>query len=451
MNHASADRAPSANRRGTIDRVARAVMNRQLAGLRRGEVTLSEAAGSWSAGEPDALRATVQVHRPRLFRRAVLGGSNAVAAAYVDGDWDCDDLPTLLRICARNPAVMGRLDGSWSALARIGNRIAHARRANTLRGSRRNVAAHYDLGNAFFRLWLDETMAYSCALFPSPGASLRQASIAKFEQVCRKLELRPSDSVLEIGAGWGGFALHAAANYGCWLTAATLGGAEFQFARQRIRDAGLSGRVTLLQQDYRDLRGSFDKIVAIEVVEAVGPRYLDRFFRQCGGLLRPDGTLLLQAVVIPGHCAGRYRRSVDFLQRHIFPGQSIPSLGGLLNAAARGSDLRVVHAEELGPHYAETFRRWRQAFHHELDEVRRLGYSDEFIRMWDFYLAYGEAMFEERIVDVVQLQLDKPERRRTLPEPGVAARGARRPTAAVARRGRAGCERPCCTMELSVS
>ena len=397
-----------------LDRLARRVVTKQLAGLRRGEYTLRDASGSILLGEPADLQATMLVHCPRFFRQAVLGGTLSVAESYLNGDWECDDLTSLFRIFVRNRDSASMLDGGLAKFASYGHRLFHWWRANTRTGSRRNIGAHYDLGNDFFRLWLDDTMAYSSGIFPAPGASLRDASVEKFDRVCRKLGLRPSDQVLEIGTGWGGFAIHAAKNYGCHVTTTTISREQFEVAQQRIKEAGLASQVTLLQQDYRDLRGQFDKLVSIEMIEAVGYRFLDEYFRQCGRLLRPDGSLVLQAIVMPERGYGQYLKSVDFIQRYVFPGGCLPSLGAILASIGRATDLRFVHAEDFAPHYAETLRRWRQAFHMRLDDVRRLGYSDEFIRMWNYYLCCCEAAFEERHVGVLQIQFDKPECRRDL-------------------------------------
>lgn len=397
---------------GAIDRLARRVVVRQLAGLRDGELTLSDAGGEILLGKPADLQATLFVHQPRFFRQAVLGGTLSVAESYLRGDWDCDDLTSLFRIFVRNRNSAERLDGGVTKIANTIHRLFHWWHANTRSGSRQNIAAHYDLGNDFFRLWLDETMAYSSGIFPTPRASLREASIEKFDRVCRKLNLRPSDEVLEIGTGWGGFAVHAAKNFGCHVTTTTISREQFRIASQRVREAGLENRVMLLQEDYRDLCGQFDRLVSIEMIEAVGNRNFDQYFQQCGRLLRPDGSLMLQAIVMPEQGYQDYLSSVDFIQRYVFPGGCLPSIGAMLASIGRTTDLRFVQAEDFAPHYAETLRRWRRAFCTRLDDVRRLGYSDQFIRLWNYYLCYCEAAFEERHIGVLQIQFDKPNCRR---------------------------------------
>jgi cyclopropane-fatty-acyl-phospholipid synthase len=410
-------------RPGLVDRLARAVFTRQLNKLEGGAITLHGTAGTTSLGRAGDFHVNVRVRRPRFFRGAVLGGTLSVAESYIQGDWDCDDLTALFRIFLRSHAARGRFDQGLSKLVGIAHRLSHRWHANSRRGSRRNIAAHYDLGNDFFRLWLDETMAYSCGIFPEATASLRDASIEKFDRVCRKLDLQSTDRVLEIGTGWGGFALHAAANYGCHVTTTTISRKQFDHVRRRIDDARLHDRVTLLDQDYRDLRGTFDKLVSIEMIEAVGHRFLDRYFAQLGRLLRTDGSLVLQAIVMPERHHNEYLKSVDFIQRYVFPGGCLPSLASILESVGRVSDLRFVHAEDFASHYAETLRRWRQAFHSRRDEVRRLDDGDDFLRLWDYYLCYCQAAFEERHVGVLQIQFDQPGRRRPLVDFSRAAAG----------------------------
>jgi cyclopropane-fatty-acyl-phospholipid synthase len=279
-------------------------------------------------------------------------------------------------------------------------------------GSRRNIRAHYDLGNDFFQLWLDESLTYSCGIFLTPNSSMAEASIEKIDRLCRKLDLQPDDHLLEIGSGWGALAIHAAQNYGCRVTTTTISQEQHRVVRKRIDEAKLTDRVSLLSQDYRQLTGQFDKLVSVEMIEAVGHRFLDTFFRKCSELVRPDGTLVLQAIVLPERGYDQYLRNVDFIQRYIFPGGCLPSLGSILESSARTTDLRFVHAEDFAPHYATTLRNWRRSFDERLPEVRRQGYSQQFIRMWTYYLCYCEAVFEERHCGVLQIQFDKPGCRR---------------------------------------
>jgi len=399
-------RGPATGRLTWTERAARRLLFGRLGSVGEGRLTVSDASGvcQFGTGAESGLCAAVVVHRPRFYRQAVWGGALGVADSYLDGDWDCDDLTALFRLFVRGDDVSGL--ASW--FAGLSARLYHRWHANHRRGSRRNIKAHYDLGNALFELMLDETMCYSSGIFPSAASSLRSASIEKMDRICRKLDLRPDDHVLEIGAGWGGFAIHAAANYGCRVTTTTISQQQYVLANKRIADAGLSDRVTLVNADYRDLEGQFDKLVSIEMIEAVGSEYLDTYFARCSRLLKPEGTLLIQGIVMNDQRYAQYLRSVDFIQRYVFPGGCLPSLGAIVQSVGRATDLRLVHVEDFAPHYARTLREWRARFADRLDAVRSLGYSDRFVRLWHYYLCYCEAAFAERYIGVVQVQADKP-------------------------------------------
>lgn len=397
---------------GIIDRTARRIVVRQLRDLTRGEITLRDASGACRVGQADDLHVVMQIHKPRFYRDAILGGTLSVAESYLQGDWDCDDLAGLFRIFTRNCESADRFDKGFARLTGMVHRWFHYWHANSRSGSRNNIHAHYDLGNEFFRLWLDDTMAYSSAIFTGQDDSLQQASSEKFDRVCRRLQLKSSDHVLEIGSGWGGFAMHAASQYGCRVTTTTISQEQYDEARQRIREAGLSHRISVLLSDYRDLKGQFDKLVSIEMIEAVGHKYMDEYFRCCSQLLKPTGSMMLQAILMPERRHEQYLKSVDFIQRYVFPGGCLPSMGSILDSVARATDLRLVNAEDFAPHYAETLRRWCAAFHERIDDVRQLGYSERFLRLWHYYLCYCEAVFEERYCGVMQIQFDKPRCRR---------------------------------------
>ena len=358
--------------------------------------------------ETSDLQAEWSVTDPRFFSHLAIGGSLGIAESYLKGHWRTDNLTDLLRILYRNlsavPARSGRLAGMSGFLKRLAFRI----NANTRRGSRRHIAAHYDLSNDFFELFLDPTLMYSAGWFESENTSLHEASIAKLDRICRKLDLRPSDNVLEIGSGWGGFSLHAVKNFGCRLTTTTISDAQFRKARERISEAGMSESVTVLGTDYRDLNGEFDKIASIEMVEAVGERYLDTYFRQCARLLKPGGRFVIQAIVMPEDRYDTYRRSVDFIQQYIFPGGFLPSVSAMQNSVGGTSNLRLQSVEDLSEHYARTLQEWRRQFFDRIAEVRALGFDDRFIRMWEYYLCYCEAAFREQAVGVVQIVWDKP-------------------------------------------
>jgi cyclopropane-fatty-acyl-phospholipid synthase len=386
-----------------------------LGKVQHGSLTLWENGQAFSFGEPAAratLQATVTVHNSRFHRSLLLAGSRGLGEAYVAGWWSADHLTKVIRILTRNLHLLEDSFGRWVRLAAPFYRALQRPFRNTLAGSRANIAAHYDLGNDFYALFLDETLTYSCGIFEREDSTLKEASLAKYDRICQKLDLNPGDQVLEIGSGWGGFALHAAGRYGCRVTTTTISQAQYDLARERIAAAGLTDRVTLLLRDYRHLEGTYDKLVSIEMIEAVGCEYFDTFFRACSERLRDDGLMCLQAITIADQVFDRYRRSYDFIRSHVFPGSCLTSLASITSSLARSTDLRLVHLEDLTPHYARTLRLWRERYFANLDRVRALGYPDSFIRLWEFYLCYCEGGFEERYIGDVQLLLAKPGNRR---------------------------------------
>jgi cyclopropane-fatty-acyl-phospholipid synthase len=349
------------------------------------------------------LRARVSVHDP-AFWRALPRGSRALAEAYAAGHWDSDDLVTLVRIAARE---MSRLDRWRRPLAPLRNLFTRVPR-NTRAGARRHIAAHYDAGNDLFRLLLDETMTYSCALFEPPGLSLREAQEAKLDRICRKLELGPDDHVLEIGSGWGSVALHAAGRYGCRVTTTTISSEQHALATARVREAGLEDQVTVLLEDYRDLRGRYDKLVSIEMIEAVGWQYFDLYFRRCGELLDPKGLMLLQAIVIDDRAYEVEKTSRSFIRELIFPAGCLPSVEVISRCIARATKLRMLDLEDITAHYPETLRRWRENFVRAASRAEELGYDRPFRRLWELYFAYSEGGFLERRIRDVQALLAGP-------------------------------------------
>ncbi len=344
----------------------------------------------------------VSIGRSRLA--AALVPVNRIATVY----WSCDDLVALIQIFARNMQASSDLGGFWNALLDQGRKVAHRVNRNTRGGSRRNIAAHYDLSNEFYSLFLDETMTYSSGVFPEPGSSMHEASMEKYDRICRKLRLDPGDAVLEIGTGWGGFAEHAVRHYGCRVTTTTISKEQHDFAKQRFATQGIDDRVTLLLSDYRDLTGQYDKLVSIEMIEAVGHEYYDTFFAKCSSLLKPAGLFALQAITIPDQRYDRYRRSVDFIQKYIFPGGCLPSLGAMTGSVGRVTDLQFAHLEDFAEHYARTLQCWRERFHANIDSIRELGMTEQFLRLWDYYLCYCEGAFREKQIGVSQLLLQKP-------------------------------------------
>jgi cyclopropane-fatty-acyl-phospholipid synthase len=400
-----------------LERSLRARLLAQLRNLRECQVRLIDAEGDVVLGTPaveadQTLHATVRVRDPAFYREVALNGSVGAGESYMEGHWDCSDLVALVRILVRNRDL---LDAMETGLARVGGwamQALYALQRNTRRGSRRNIAAHYDLGNELFALFLDESMMYSSAIFATPDESLESAQLRKLDRICNKLELSPRDHVIEIGTGWGGFALHAATHYGARVTTTTISREQFDLARERVRQAGLEERVTVLQRDYRDLDGRYDKLVSIEMIEAIGHRYLETYFGQCASLLADDGMAVIQAITIEDHRYAKALRAVDFIKRHIFPGSFIPSISAMQNALARSSDFKLFHLEDIGPSYATTLRHWRQRFLAQRDQVLAQGYPERFIRMWEFYLCYCEGGFLERATGDVQMLLTRPRCRR---------------------------------------
>jgi cyclopropane-fatty-acyl-phospholipid synthase len=387
----------------------------QLARLDCGQLTVLEPQGRHVFGRCAAgaeLAASIEVLDPQFWADAAFGGTVGAGESYIRGHWRSADLTTLVRLLVRNRALMDGLEGGLALVSAPLRRLLHWVNRNTRSGSERNIAAHYDLGNDFFRLMLDPTLAYSCGIYPTPQSSLHAAQLAKFDAICRKLDLRPADQLLEIGTGWGGLALHAARHYGCRVTTTTISREQHAYAQAAIAAAGLTARVTLLREDYRDLAGQYDKLVSVEMIEAVGARFLDTYFATCSRLLKPDGAMLLQAITLQDQYYDAALKSVDFIQRFVFPGSFIPSVTAIVAAVSRATDLKVFHLEDIGPHYATTLRDWRRNVHAHLAEVRALGYPEEFLRLWDFYLCYCEGGFAERHIGDVQVLLTKPLSRR---------------------------------------
>ena len=337
-----------------FDRLCRRAVFRQLEQIQDGRIEVADGGMRRSFGPagPSAFQAEVHVHDSRFYRHLALGGNLGGAEAFIRGYWDCDDLVSLVRIFCRHLGVAYQGEQGFARLVAPLRRAAQLLRRNTIRGSRRNIAAHYDLGNEFFSSFLDETMDYSCGIFERPDSTLEEAAFAKHDRICRKLELGPDDHLLEIGCGWGGFAIHAARRCGCRVTATTISRRQYELATQRVREAGLDGQVKVVQEDYRQLRGAYDKLVSVEMIEAVGAKYFDTYFRACCNLLKPKGMMLLQAITIADQSYEAYRRSVDFIQRYVFPGGLLPSVEAMCRSVTRATDFRLFHLEDITPHYA---------------------------------------------------------------------------------------------------
>ncbi|MDD0977487.1 SAM-dependent methyltransferase [Pseudomonas fontis] len=402
--------APAGNGLG-VALLKRAVLY-QLRQLRRGYLTVLEPGGvhhMGSAGDP--LYAQIQVLDEALWGMVACNGSIGAGEAYIHGYWTTPDLTAVVRVLVSNLDVLDAMEGG---LARLGRPLLHGLHwfnRNTRRGARRNIAAHYDLGNVLFEHLLDPSMMYSAAMFRSAQDSLQQAQQYKLQRICQKLDLRPEDHLLEIGTGWGGLAIYAAQQHGCRVTTTTVSAEQYAYAKQRIEALGLQDRITLLLEDYRDLSGQFDKLVSIEMIEAVGHRYLGTYFKQCAQLLKPRGLMLLQSITIREQRYRQARRSVDFIQRYIFPGGALPSVSVLLKVMGKVTDLNLHHMEDFGLHYARTLRCWHENLQHSRQRLQQLGYDDGFYRLWEFYLCYCEGGFLERTIGTAQLLLAKPDAR----------------------------------------
>jgi len=397
-----------------LQRAARRAVLSALERLREGALLVEDPEGACAFGAPSGAFPRpigLFVRDPAFWPALLLGGSMGGCESYVRGDWRSSDLTGLLRLILANESVLQGFDSRLGRLGESVRRVTHWLHRNSRAGSRRNIRAHYDLGNDFFALFLDPTLTYSAGIFERESSSLEEASLAKYERICRKLALGPNDHVLEIGSGWGGFALHAARTRGCRVTTTTLSPAQREVAQERVAAAGLRERITVLLEDYRELRGRFDKLVSIEMIEAVGHQYLDAFFRACADRLEPHGQMALQAILIRDDLYDAARRTVDFIKAYIFPGGCLPSLAEIGKSLARACDLHLTHFEDLTPHYARTLRAWRARFDAQRAAVSRLGYSAEFQRMWELYLCYCEAGFLERRTASAQLMLAKAQAR----------------------------------------
>ncbi len=377
-----------------------------------GYLTIEENGETWSFGDPESTcRATVEIRDPLVYKEFVLGGGLGAAEAYTLKLWDSHELTRVVQVFARNLKSL-ETSGVLSVVRNTLNWLDHRLNRNTVNRARQNIAAHYDLGNELFEVFLDPSMMYSSAMYPSQGASLEDAQTFRLHRICQKLDLKPDDHLLEIGTGWGGMALFAARHYGCRVTTTTISREQYNYARERVEAAGLEDRITLLLEDYRHLEGRYDKLVSLEMIEAVGHEYLGTYFAKCNELMKPDGLMLLQAITIADQRYDYYRKNVDFIQKYIFPGGALPSVSRVTRELSRMTDMTVSHLEDFGLHYAETLREWRERFNRSSETLLGIGYDETFQRLWNYYFAYCEGGFRERNIGVAQLVLSKPDNRR---------------------------------------
>jgi cyclopropane-fatty-acyl-phospholipid synthase len=404
-----------------VEKTCRKILYSKLSGITDGYLEFEEAflkghAKVHGFGNPGAsLKARLRILNPDAFPKMVFSGSVGAGESYFLNEWECSDLTSMIRILLRNREILESIDHGISAIQNPLQKIYHGLHRNTLKGARKNIEAHYDLGNDFFELFLDSSFLYSSAIFKDAHTPLPEAQIEKIDRICRKLELKPQDHVIEIGTGWGAFALHAAKKYGCRVSTTTISKNQFEMTRQRIETEGLQDRIHLLYQDYRKLEGTYDKLVSIEMIEAVGLDHLDGFIKKCSELLKPDGSALIQAITIREESYEAAKRNVDFIQRYIFPGSGICSIGSIQGAVARNTDLSLIHLEDFGTHYARTLREWATRLQSNHPELLSRGYSEELYRMWQFYFSYCEGGFLERSIGVAQLLYSKPRSAHTDP------------------------------------
>ena len=389
---------------------SRALVHRLLGQLTAGAISLVENKnttlfGDRTCGKP----CHVYVNNEDAYQKILMGGAIGGAEAYMDGDWDTDNLTQLIRILLKNRGLLNSMQDNLAVTKNLAYKLFHFFNRDSVSGSKKNIAAHYDLGDDFFKTFLDETMTYSAALFDNPAQPLAEASVNKIDLLCQKLNLGPEDTLIEIGTGWGALAIHAATKYGCHVTTTTISDKQYDHVARLIKAHNLEDRITLLKRDYRHLQGQYDKLVSVEMIEAVGLEYLPEFFRKCSSLLKPEGQMIIQAITIADQHYDRAKKSVDFIQRYIFPGGALPSVTALTSTATRYTDLRSFDLHDITEHYALTLNHWRQAYLNNIDVVKSMGFDQRFMRMWEYYLAYCEGGFHERAIGCVQIRFHKPE------------------------------------------
>ena len=406
----------SAAKSGLIDSFAKNQLLKRLQHMPRGYLLIEDGDELHGFGNPADeidVKAKIVMHDASAYRDIAFGGSIGGAEAYMLGKWTTPNLVDVVRLMSVNIDFLNQMDDEKPLIQRVGDKIAHWFNRNTEKQARANISRHYDLSNDFFALFLDPEMMYSAAIFPRTDADLDEASLYKLDVICRKLDLQPSDHLLEIGTGWGGLAIYAARHYGCRVTTTTISRQQYNTATRRVQEEGLEDRITVLFEDYRNLSGRYDKLVSVEMIEAVGHEFYKQYFSGCAALLKDDGLMLLQAITIPDQRYQYARKSVDFIQRYIFPGGSLPSHEAIISSVRSNTDMLMVGMQEIGEDYARTLKIWRERFMARLDEARALGFDDYFIRMWNFYLCYCQGGFEERIIGTSQILLAKPDWRRT--------------------------------------
>ncbi len=396
-----------------LDKLCRSILFKKFVDLKHGLFTVEdrteESPKIFEFGDrSSSLKPKIVVKKSSFYSRTLFGGSIGNGESYVDGDWETQDLTDLVRLFVLNRDLLNAIDSGVGSLLQPVQKVFHGLRSNTIEGSRENIRSHYDIGNDFFKLFLDETMMYSSGIFESKQSTLKEASELKIKTLCEKLELRPTDHLVEIGTGWGSLAIYAAETYGCQVTTTTISTEQYNYAVEKVKEAGLENKITILFEDYRKLTGVYDKLVSVEMIEAVGLDFLDTYFEKCSSLLKPNGIMVLQAINIRDQYYENAKKSVDFIQRHIFPGTGIPSVHAMMNAITKKTDLILVDQKDFAEDYAQTLMSWAKNLHQNQDQITKLGYPDYLYRLWQYYFSYCEGGFRERAIGLSQMILTKP-------------------------------------------
>jgi cyclopropane-fatty-acyl-phospholipid synthase len=396
-----------------LDKVCKTILFNKFKDLKHGRLTITDLSQdlplTTEFGEAGtSLNVKLSIHRSCFYSRTLFGGSIGNGESYVDGDWDTSDLTDLVRLFVLNRELLNAIDSGVGSLLQPVQKVFHGLRINTIDGSKENIRSHYDIGNDFFKLFLDESMMYSCGLFESKTSTLHEASMLKIATLCKKLELKAEDHLVEIGTGWGSLAIYAAQTYGCRVTTTTISQEQFKYAVEKVKEAGLEDKVTILFEDYRKLTGVYDKLVSVEMIEAVGLDFLETYFEKCSSLLKPEGIMVLQAITIRDQYYANAKKSVDFIQRHIFPGTGIPSVHAMMDAIAAKTNLVLTEQKDFAEDYAQTLKTWAQRLTEKKNAITALGYPDFLYRLWMYYFSYCEGGFRERAIGLSQMTLTKP-------------------------------------------
>tara|TARA_B110000902_G_scaffold12956_1_gene15691 strand:+ start:4045 stop:5238 length:1194 start_codon:yes stop_codon:yes gene_type:complete len=384
------------------------IIHQRLSQIKDAHIIIKDGKSINKFGKPGNLSAKINILDTVFYKNIILGGTIGASESFIRGEWSSPNLTNVIRVLARNTEAQDKLENLFTLLSQPFLKVMHKLNENSVRGSKKNISRHYDLSNDFFSLFLDKNMMYSSAIYKSRKTSLDDASTNKLDVICKKLNLKKTDHVIEIGTGWGGFAIYAAKNYGCKVTTTTVSIEQYKFSKQKIKEAGLGKKIKVLLKDYRLLKGQYDKLVSIEMIEAVGYQFYDEYFKIIGQLLKNDGEALIQAITIKDQRYSKAIQSVDFIQKYIFPGSCIPSITAIQNSLTSSTDLVINDIRDIGHHYARTLADWRKRFLKNKQEIRKLGFDDKFLRMWLFYFAYCEGGFEEKVISDIHLHITKP-------------------------------------------